>query len=476
MIRLVRRRRPSHRCGFAAAVCLALAAAACNQSLFDSNTEGSADGGPGGGGAAPGEDGAPDSDGGTPGEDASPPASSCPAPCVGDAFAEFSGAQGGSSGQWSYLGDLGAPNGAEYGELTFGEWNGLDAWTIGKDGPVIASCRDSTASLCAGLSEAVLLAPSSGAARPALSFRVPETAGIRLSGAVRVADGEAVDVPVDLIVSRAGRHDVILARRLRTSIEERGFEAVVPGIEGDEIVVSVASAEPTPPIGLRLFFTAIDEGEGAFPGSCQAAARFDPADPLVDGCRGATILDLQAEGSPPGTGPTVPGPAPSDRLGDARVFAEGQFLALGNSPLDYSGDFTVQFWARMDEPPLARGTTAYSDFDGDSGGVWFNVSDESPTADFCRFEPSEDALLCLTATRPTDASWHFWRIVRSTADETLRLCADGSELARTPLPADRNLTGFVQPLLGKYAFEYAYYTGSLDEVRVFSEALPCPTN
>lgn len=444
-----------------ALVLFALAAAACNQSLFASHPGGNPDGGPGGGADA---DGAPEAD-------ASPPASSCPAPCLGDAVAEFGDAQGGTTGRWSYLVDLGAPAGGDYGELSLSEWNGLDAWSSAEDAVVIASCRGESASTCAGLPDSLLLVPdASGARRPALSFRVPETRSIRLSGALRVADGAAVDVPVELIVSRAGRHDAILASRIRTSTEERGIDAVIPALQGDEIVVSVAAAA-APPIGLRLYVTGVDDGASAFPGTCQLAARFDPDDPLVDGCRGVDLVDPNETVDPPG--PTAPGPGPSDRLGEARIFTQGQFLVIGNSPLDYSADFTIQFWSRLEEPLLSFRVVQFSDYDADEGGNMFMLDDDQ--ALFCHpTAPLETT--CLGGPRPTDAAWHFWRVVRSTADATLRFCIDGIEVAQTPLPADRNLTGFAQPLLGKYAFESAEYAGALDEVRVFAEALPCATN
>ena len=465
---LARKRRPGPRRMPRAVVFLALATAACSQSLFDSDPGADPDAGPGGG---TGADGAPTEDGAPDGADAAPPGSSCPAPCLGDAVADFDGVQGGTSGRWSYLADLGAVNGADYGDLSFDGWNGLDAWTSGDDGVAIASCRGQDASVCAGLSGSLLLVPLATGLRPALSFRVPESRGIRLSGAIRVADGEALDVPVELIVSRAGRHDAILATRIRTSTEERAIDAVIPALQGDEIVVSVGSAGVSPPIGLRLYLTGIDEGGDAFPGRCQLAARFDADNPLEDGCRGVALVDLNEDVDPPG--PTTQGAGPSERLGEARVFADGQFLVAGSSPLDYSGDFTVQFWSRIEEPAPSFGPVLLSDYDAEEGGNMIMVDAE--TALFCHPTAPQETT-CLGGPRPTDAEWHFWRAVRSTADGTLRFCIDGDEIAQSPLPADRDLTGLVQPLLGKYAFESAQYVGALDEVRVFAEALPCTTD
>ncbi|HEY8145342.1 MAG TPA: hypothetical protein VIG06_21820, partial [Kofleriaceae bacterium] len=71
-------------------LCVLFALLACNQSLFDSSP-GDKDGGSGGG------------DGGGGGEpDGALPVSDCPAPCAGDAAADFTGEQGANE-VWYYL-------------------------------------------------------------------------------------------------------------------------------------------------------------------------------------------------------------------------------------------------------------------------------------------------------------------------------------------------------------------------------------
>jgi hypothetical protein len=311
-------------------VCV-LALVACNQSLFDSNP-GDDDGGPGGG-----DDGGGD-------EDGAPPVGSCPEPCAGDAVADFGEVQGGAS--WYYLRDLGAANGADYADLAFGEWNGITGWSAAPEGPAIASCSGQSAAECAGLDGFLLLVPGPGEERPALAFRAPETATYSITGAARIADGGPADVAVQVLISRAGRHDAIAVQPIRTSETEVGISGIVPAVAGDEIMLSISSQDGVPPLGVRLFFTRVDSGADAFPGSCQLALRFEGG--LGEECRSTTIMDA-------GDTPSTSGPGPSGRLGDARVLAgnssgTGPYLKLGNAPMDYTSDFTIQFWVKWDEP------------------------------------------------------------------------------------------------------------------------------
>ena len=456
---------------------VALVGAGCNQSLFDSNPGDGDDGDQTDGDGVDAGDGGGNADAGGDGGSDAAPIAECPAPCAGDAFADFSDEQGGANGRWSYLLDLDSPNGADYDELAFAQWNGIDAWSAGDGGPAIASCRDQTDADCAGLSDFLLLVPGpAGGRRPSLSFRAPETATYRLSGAVRAADGAAQDVPVQLVVSRAGLHDALAVQSIRTSAEERALDALVPALVGDEIVVTIGSGEEAPPLGVRVFLTRVDDGPDAFPASCQLAARFDADSALVEGCRNADIGNFSDGKDPKAT--SVPGPGPSARLGDGRVLVESQFLIIGNSPMDYSGDFTVQFWARMDEPqPASFDNIVFADFDSDvDGGLGFLLGSDPDNVGACFMRHDLDnEFTCVNDDRPTDAQWHFWRVVRSTADETFMLCIDGVERGRVPADSASNMTSDIAPNLGRNPFSGAAFAGTLDEIRVFSAALPCAT-
>lgn len=439
-----------------------LALLACDQSLFDSNPGDGKDGGPGGGG----DDGGGDVDG-------APPTSACPEPCAGDAALDFANAQG-ANDVWYYLGDLGVANGATYEELSFGTWGAIEAWSGGTEGPAIASCAGQSDAACAGLDGFVLLVPGPGDERPALAFRAPETATYRITGAARIADGGPEDVPVQLLASRAGRHDAVVLQNLRTSATEVGVSGLVPAIAGDEITLSISSADEVPPIGVRLFYTRVDSGTDAFPGTCQVALRFDPGASLEEGCRGLDIMDLNDGIGPAGMSSS--GAGPSDRLGEARVFHEAQYLQVGGAPLDKSGEFTIQFWAKITDPQPSFGVGLFADWNTDvKGGVAFFIDDDSDLVDFCYMaHGAEEIETCDQTSRPMDEAWHFWRAVREGG--TYTLCIDGVEKISVPIAAALNMTGDEAPRLGRnVVYNPAYFDGSLDEVRVFAEALPCAT-
>jgi len=440
-------------------VCV-LALSACSQSLFDSSTGDGKDGGPGG------RDSGGDDDG-------SIPVSDCPEPCAGDAVADFAQSQG-ANDVWYYLHDLGAANGADYDEMTFASWGALDAWTGGTEGPAIASCTGQAGAGCEGLDGFVLLVPGPGDERPALAFRAPETATYQITGAARVADGGPLDIPVQLLVSRAGRHDAVALQTLRTSETEVGISGLVPALEGDEISLSISSGDDVPPIGVRLFYTRVDEGADAFPGSCQVSLRFDADAPLAEGCNAVDITDLTDGIADPDPGPSSNGPGPSARLGEARALVEGQYLKVGGAPLDYSGEFTIQFWAKLVNPPFGPGL--YNDWNTDvKGGVAFFTDYDSDIVDFCYMaHGAEEIDTCDQTSLTRDQQWHFWRAVRKGG--TYTLCIDGVEKVSAPIAAGLNMTSDEAPRLGRnVVYNPAYFVGSIDEVRVFSEALPCST-
>lgn len=454
----------------AACVCVCVFVAGCNQSLFDSSPDDPDNAGDGDGGV---DD---DGDGGV--------GSVCPEPCEGDAVADFEDAQGGANGRWTYLLDLGSVNGATYEELSFGTWGDLPAWSAGDDGPAIASCDGQDAPACDGLGDALLLVPAAtGSDRPALTWTAPATASYRLSATVRRPDGAPTDVPVQILVSRAGRHDAVIAQVIDDSSPgTTELSALIPAIAGDELIVSVDSSDDDPPpLGLRLQLTSIpvnedDPDPDQFPASCLMALRFDPGAPLEESCHDLVVDDLNDEIGPAGM--TGTGDGPNETLGEARTFGEGQYMVVGSSPLDYGDDFTIQFWAKLTEPQPSFDTTPYADWDDAVyGGISFFLAESTAAMSF-GFQahgPSE-VVEDLATTRPIDGEWHFWRVTRSTADETLTFCIDGELKSQYELGDTYDMTSDVPPHLGRnVTYDPAYFAGTLDEVRAFNVALPCET-
>jgi hypothetical protein len=119
----------------------------------------------------------------------------------------------------------------------------------------------------------------------------------------------------------------------------------------------------------------------------------------------------------------------------------------------------------------------FADFDSAvDGGLGFILGNDETSVDACFMRRDLDnTFTCVSDERPTDGLWHFWRVVRSTADETFVFCIDGVERGRVPVDGASDMTSDIEPNLGRNPFSGASFVGSLDEVRVFSEALPCAT-
>lgn len=176
---------------FASALLASALAAGCNQSLFDANLGGddpAGDGGntdPDGGG---GRDGGDDERDGAPpvrpdarvgdagGVDGSEPMpSDCPAPCAGDAYADFDGTSDGTNGRWRYVEVDSAFDSVEMSSTTYpgsaGGWVGT-----GTPPPGIAYCPLSSDQLPCGDQASTLVfitSPNTTPTNPGLVWTAP---------------------------------------------------------------------------------------------------------------------------------------------------------------------------------------------------------------------------------------------------------------------------------------------------------------
>jgi hypothetical protein len=104
-------------------------------------------------------------------------------------------------------------------------------------------------------------------------------------------------------------------------------------------------------------------------------------------------------------------------------------------------------------------------------------SEEAGDFNLCYYTRDLDNWLCIDGVMPIDAGWHFWRITRSTSTTSYQVCIDGAEVTSTTVPADGDMTSDEAPRLGRFVdFQPPYFAGSVDEVRIFKEALPCVTS
>ena len=463
---------------------------ACNQSLFDEDVgddgsgatdDGADDASDGADDAADGADDAGDGaddgadDGGNPG---------CPAPCQGDPVVDFSLEQGGSNGRWFYMVDRGDASGAGFDPLTAGSYEGAEAWVVADDvGPAIVSCAgEAPPAVCDGAGESLVLVPTpEGENHPVLAFRAPNNGSYRLAGDFRLPQGFQEAQMRRFLISRNARHDVVLRSVFLSSNDPATLTVDVEALAGDLVQVTLLpGGEDNGPIAFDFAVTLLG-GEGEiFPGKCQFAATFDD-EPFQDRCAGAVMENLN-DGGDGGPGLTVEGPSVNEQHGNARVFAESQYIRSLGSPMDYRADFTVQYWSRLDEPQPNFGTVPFADRHGLArGGVIFVIDDVDPFMQACYMwddgsvpPPQEPLSACIVGEPPRDGNWHFTRLSRDAEAGTISLCIDGVLQGTDTQTGAFDMSTDQSPHLGRNVdFEPAYYGGGLDDVRVFRRALPC---
>jgi hypothetical protein len=85
-------------------------------------------------------------------------------------------------------------------------------------------------------------------------------------------------------------------------------------------------------------------------------------------------------------------------------------------------------------------------------------------------EPAPGA--CLRGSAPRDGEWHFYRVSRNAT--SISLCIDSVLQATDAGPASFDMTSDRKPHIGRnVTYNPAYFGGDIDEVRIFSRALPC---
>jgi hypothetical protein len=454
----------------------------CSQSLFDEHVDddgtigddGDDTAGDDGDDGDDGGDNATDDDGGDDG------GAGCPAPCQGDPVADFTLEQGGANGRWFYLVDRGDADGAGFDELAPGEVQGAGAWVSGDAGPAIVNCAGgATADICAGVGDSLVLVPApEGATAPVLAFVPPARGSYRLTGTFRLPDGFEQGQQRGFVVSRNARHDTQLAPSFLTSVEPSELSVDVEALAGDRILVSLPAAEAGDgsPIAFDFSVTLLGAEGEIFPGKCSFAATFEGEEALADLCAGATLRNLNND-MPDNI--TVPGPSLSEEYGDARVFAEGQFMFSEGAPMDYRADFTIQFWANVATPQPSSDTVLYSDWDSDvAGGTIFFLDEIEPLINVCYFYDDGSGKApqpapCLGGAAPRDDAWHFYRVSRSAEAGTISLCIDGAHQSTLTEQGAFDMTSDISPNLGRNVYGSPYFAGSIDDLRIYKRALPC---
>lgn len=420
----------------AAILCLT----ACSQSLFD-NTGGNRDGG---GGEVP-------------------VASACTAPCVGDAAADFDGSPTGATGRWRYLEDA---RDRTWTPMTPDQGGMTGALTANR----IAPCAPgSTEHACQALPGALLFSAAGAgeASDPAIELTAPTAQVIQVTLKVHVPVG-AGEQQVRLY--RNSREDVLVTRTVQPGMT---FETALEldALAGERLLFALAPAAAVQNVGVQLFAS----GTGAtFPKDCQVALAFAAADEAsVDNLCGG---DFGYEDY--NTGPAAPalaaGPFPEQGMGadiTPDKYYKGTNLVLRNA------DTTIQFWVRHDMFVPLYDAWVFSDLDLDAtGGIGVVIYDNNG--------PKLEVTTCTGAGNPltfagdmtdypADNAWHFVRIVHTNG--LVNVCLDGTKRFSFAAPAG-SLASTYRPHMGRnvvWTPSGAFTDAAMDDVRVFTGALPC---
>lgn len=423
-------------------VALLACLAACSQSLFD-NTGGK--------------------DGGNGGE--LPVASSCTAPCVGDGGGDFDGTPTGKTMRWRYLEDH---RDRTWTAMT-SDGSGGFMGTADNNNAITVCTPQRSEHACMSLPGALLVsaAGATAAADPAIELTTPSNQVVQVSLKVAVPPG-AFEQTVRLY--RNSREDV-----LYTAVAQPGttLEAsvTIDALAAERILFALApTAMGDQYVGVQLFVS----GTGAaFPKDCQLALSFSSAmGNVVDNLCGGdfTSTDYNTGDTPPtlAAGPFAEQGMAADIAPDK--YYVGTNLALRNA------DSTLQFWLRHDMLVPTYSAWPFSDLDLDNGGglgvVLYDQNGLQLEVNTCT-SPNPLAFGGDRVPYPTDGKWHFVRVVQK--GSIVNVCLDGTK--QFSFAADPGkLASTFRPHLGRnvvWTPSGAFYDGGLDDVRIFTGALPC---
>jgi hypothetical protein len=447
------------------ALLAALAAAACDHSLFDNRP---------GVGAGSGSDA---------GSDGPAIPASCPDGCLGDAAANFDGSDTGTTHVWRYLEDQGRA------------WKAMtlsSSTMMGQTDPAnrITTCKTrNDAPACAALPDALLM--SSGAASPidpAIEFTTPRTMPPQVIQLILHAYLES-GADQTIRIYRNSREDLLFISPL-TAKNRIDRAIVVDALPGDRFLVAISGAEAAREVGLQFY---VNTTRQPFPTSCQLALSFTGVNTtstttVQDPCSKYTFTSFAFTAPPPvqtyAATPFAAGPGPYPEQLPGISVGQGGFLQRDGSPpmnaLDWSHDLTVQLWAQPTMlGQLGAASFLFADFDIDAcGGMELSVraasgSDPQITLRGCTDPVTmADSTITPPPAFPLDSAWHFVRVVRNAAG--FDLCIDGTYVASLPVKpgavSSNNPADLGKPVVFD---EGASYVGGFDDVRAFTGALPC---
>lgn len=430
---------------------LAFALAGCGQSLFDSNDP---------------------IDGGGGGDDDSSVPASCPSPCLADAAGDYDGSARGSTGVWRYLDDMRTrawtPMGEDLDEMT---GTGMNRITTCKKHGSSAACADLPGALLITSSGATSLAD------PALELTNDTNRNIQLTLRVRVPAG----APEQLVrLYRNSREDVLVtALALPGATLDKLIK--LDALAGDRFLLAIAPmAMGATEVGVQMF---ANPTGAVFPAECVSAYSFETPSTMAtsasDLCHTNTMTSYDFDTTP--ADPLVRGAGPFPELGMALQLVESKY-SQADTVTDRPGDTTMQMWVKIDTMPASgTGAWVFADEDLDAaGGLGVVIFDDSGTSPMVQFgtctqgSPPGPLMFAESAVAyPMPTAWHFIRVIHAGGNVTA--CIDGVKKATYALPAGK-MASTIKPRLGRNLFGIpggAHVNGRIDDVRLYSVALPC---
>ena len=408
-----------------------------------------------------------DNGGGTDGGSGSGDPLMCPGGCLANAAADFDGSPTGSTMHWRYLDD--------HRDRTWAAMTGTGPLVGADPANTITTCALHDAPACAALPGALLVS-SSGAtsgADPAIEFTAPTAQVIQLSLHAFVPAGS---IDQTFRIYRNSREDVLFTG-VATANATLDQAITVDALAGDRFLLAMAPmASGATDVALHFFVNATG---AVFPASCQVAI------PFTAGTMSGTKIKNEC-GAGDFTHYTTDTPS-------SPVLGAGPFLEAGESAtvatdtyydsmpvLDKNNDVTIQMWIKTRTVDTISAGFAFSDMDLNATGglaidVFFDGASNSPKLEMLTCTDAGNPLMFANAITSwsNDKAWRFVRVVHTGGN--VNMCVDGKKATSFALPQGKLLSTF-PPFIGRnvvWTPQGSFFNGDIDDVRVFTGALPC---
>lgn len=193
-------------------------------------------------------------DGGDPEKPDAAAPRNCPAPCVGDAYADFDGQQGGINGRWRYVEFESEGLYADMAYDSSSGWRGS-----GSEPPTIVTCNvGATEPPCAELGGTLALTSNGpDGPHPALRWTAETGNTYLITGSWRGAStAPGIETLVRITHHSGALQTPVGSQQFPLSDETHTFEHDLSVAAGDDIVLSVQPVEPgSVTVGVELFIS-----------------------------------------------------------------------------------------------------------------------------------------------------------------------------------------------------------------------------